>query len=376
MSTAGSMATLARALAEALDGGAPVRLDEVAGQQLLPAPPGTALVVRTSGSTTGTGRPVALSAAALRHSAHATHDHLGGPGQWLLALPPTHIAGVQVLLRSILAGTEAALVPAGGFDPAAVATAISGMRTDQRRYLSLVPTQLRRMLRSGPAAIDALRSLDGVLLGGAATSPPLLAEAAGAGVAVVAGYGMTETCGGCVYDGEPLAGVRIRIDEHGRILLGGPVLATGYLDAGDDPFHTVAGQRWLRTPDAGRIEQGRLQVLGRMDDVVVTGGVNVHPGPTQEALGRLAAVAQVAVVGLPDAEWGQVLTAVVVPAPGGERVDLGRLRTEVGGGPSAPRVLVLADALPMRGPGKVDRVGVRALAQEAIDAGRAERHRG
>lgn len=404
----------------------------------LPAPEGTAVVLRTSGSTTGTGRAVALSADALIHSAMATYEHLSGPGQWLLAIPADHIAGIQVLVRSILSGHDPVLAAPGRFDPGSLAVSIRSMRTDVPRYLSLVPTQLHRALAAGPGVTTALASCAAVLVGGAASSPELLDRARAAGIAVVSTYGMTETSGGCVYDGVPLEGVQVRVDA-GRVYIAGPVLATGYLDGSsrgagagaraegdhtdgsgapgaeggrgvdvggdthgladvdatakaggaavpspDEPFVTIEGQRWLRTPDAGQWHQGRLHVLGRLDDVVVTGGMNVHPGPLERTLGALPEVGDVVVVGVPDAQWGHLLTAVVRPAgttTGSGRApvpDLARVRdvvrSAVGSGASLPRALVFLEEVPLRGPGKIDRIETARRAAAALVAGRGERH--
>src|SRR5690625_5300638 len=252
-------------------GGPPVRLDQVAGTAPPPAPSGTAVVVRTSGSTTGVGRAVALSTEALRHSAGATHERLSGPGQWLLAVPPVHIAGIQVPVRSTLAGYEPVVLPGGRFDPAALAQAIQSMRSDVPRYLSLVPTQLHRVLDAGPEVTSAVATCAAVLIGGAHLPAPLRTRAERAGITVAHNYCMTKTSGGCVYDGLPLHGVRARLAE-GRILLCGPVLATGYLseqhspapDSGPqrmppDPFLMADGDRWFRTSDAGQWVDGRLQ---------------------------------------------------------------------------------------------------------------------
>ena len=220
-------------------------------------------VVQTSGST-GEPRSVLLSATALRASARATHDRLGGAGHWLLALPPDHVAGLQVLVRSILAGTVPTVLAPGPFRAATFIATVAAMPTDGPRYTSLVPTQLVRLLDHA-GATDALRSFDGVLLGGAAAAPDLLTRARAAGVAVVTTYGMTETCGGCVYDGRPLDGVSARLDGDGRILLAGPVLADGYLgrpDLGAEAFVQVDGVRHLRTSDQAPRSDGSLVVLG------------------------------------------------------------------------------------------------------------------
>ncbi|WP_051681814.1 o-succinylbenzoate--CoA ligase [Cellulomonas sp. HZM] len=348
------------ALAAALEGTGPAVApcgpdDE--GRDAGDVPDEVALVVRTSGST-GEPRGVMLSAEALVASVSATHQRLGGPGTWLLALPAHHVAGVQVLVRSVLAGTTPVVVPAGPFRPAAFVATTDTMPTG-RRYTSLVPTQLRRLL-ADDAATDSLRSFDAVLLGGAATPQALLDEARAAGARVVTTYGMSETCGGCVYDGVPLSGVRVRVDDDGRVLLGGPVLATGYLgrpdlDAGS--FVVVDGVRHLRTSDAGRVTDGVLTVLGRLDDVVVTGGEKVAPAAVEELLAALPGVAEVAVVGVPDDEWGQAVVAVVVPRAGATPPTLADVRAAATAiaPAAAPRRLEIVDHLPTRGPGKTDR---------------------
>ncbi|WP_022917162.1 o-succinylbenzoate--CoA ligase [Ruania albidiflava] len=363
--------TLLAGLTRALDGGPPVVLGSVS-QCHIDAHPEVALVLSTSGSSSGRGRPVGLTAAALRASAAATAERLAGPGQWLLTLPAHHVAGVQVLCRSVLAGTVPVRTPPGPFRPEVLARTIAQMRTDVPRYVSLVPTQLVRVLRS-EEAVAALRSCAAVLVGGAATSTAVLTQARAAGVQVVTTYGMTETCGGCVYDGVPLPGVQVRLGAAGRVLLAGPMLAVGYLDGGEQPFVEADGQRWLATGDAGQLTDGVLTVVGRIDEVIVTGGVNVHPVAVESALSEAREVAEVCVVGVPDAEWGQLVTAVVVPAPG-SAVSLAALRDRTGGGPHAPRALVTVPSLPVRGPGKTDRRRVAALAAAQLAAGRGQRH--
>jgi O-succinylbenzoic acid--CoA ligase len=194
-------------------------------------PEGTALVVGTSGST-GTPKLAMLSASALTASAAGTHERLGGPGSWLLAMPPHHIAGVQVLLRCIASGTEPGFVDLSeGFSAGAFIAAATTFHGD-RRYTALVPTQLARLL-DDERATAALAEFEAVLVGGAASPPALLAGARDAGVSVVTTYGMSETCGGCVYDGIPLSHTEIRLDDDGRIHLAGATLATGYLGRPD-----------------------------------------------------------------------------------------------------------------------------------------------
>ncbi|GEN80940.1 O-succinylbenzoic acid--CoA ligase [Actinotalea fermentans] len=330
-------------------------------------PDDVALVVTTSGST-GEPRAVLLDVAALRASADATHDRLGGPGRWLLTLPLHHVAGLQVVVRSLLAGAAPVSPPAGdGFDPAAVAAHLAALPPDERpRYGSVVPTQLHRIVALAGRDLRPWADLDAILVGGAATAPALLARARDAGLRVVTTYGATETSGGCVYDGVPLAAATARIAD-GVVHLGGPTLARGYLgrlDLDAATFVTAEGARWFRTGDLGELHDGVLRVLGRADDVIVTGGVKVAPAAVEAVLAELPGVAQVCVVGVPDDEWGSRVVAVVVPG-GGRVPDLAEVRAVVRrtlGAAAAPRRVVLADALPERGPGKVDRAGVAALA--------------
>lgn len=418
---------------------------------------GVDMVLRTSGSTTGTGKLVGVSMDALVASARATHKRLGGAGIWVLALPAYHAAGVQVLVRAAVAGTrvfnaykeggfdpqhlaqvidaacaaagdaapscgdDAASSRAGGAGEAALAAGGAGRACPV--YTSLVPTQLRRALDDEQLR-GALARLDAVLIGGAAADAQLLEQAKAAGIKVVTTYGMSETCGGCVYDGQPLPGVSMDVDQAtGAIWLSGPMLATGYLGdeertrrcfvsrpqagegtsgvggtasaaesteagatrpgaeagaggpgAGSDAGTGEPARRWFITSDRGHIVDGRLQVLGRLDDVIISGGIKVEPGPIEALLALNPLVSECAVVGLPDLQWGQVVTAVVVPAsmPGLGRVDEGAILAQIRvyleqklSGAQCPKQVLLADALPYKGIGKVDR---RALAQSLARA--------
>jgi O-succinylbenzoic acid--CoA ligase len=295
-----------------------------------------------------------LSAAALRASGDATHARLGGAGSWLLTLPAHHIAGMQVLLRSVLAGTEPVVIDvADGFDPGALPAAVASM-SGPRRYTSLVPTQLVKAL-DHPDAVASLAALDAVLLGGAATPAPVLRRATDAGITVVRTYGMSETCGGCVYDGVPLDGTHVRIDGDGRVLLGGPMLASGYRGLPDHPAFAEPG--WFRTDDAGAVTDGVLSISGRLDEAISTGGLTVVPQVVEAALVAHPGVRECAVIGLPDERLGRRVTAVVVAEPGTEPT-LAELRSFVErtlDPTAAPRELHLVDTLPLRGPGKIDR---------------------
>jgi O-succinylbenzoic acid--CoA ligase len=317
-----------------------------------------AVVVSTSG-TTGPPKGAMLTASALTASAEATHRRLGGPGRWLLALPAYHVAGLQVLVRSVIAGTSPTPVPPG-FDGAELTSAIASMGSG-RRYASLVAAQLDKALRD-PAASSALASLNAVLIGGGPMPAGLAEKATAAGISVVRTYGMSETAGGCVYDGIPLEGVRVRIND-GRVVLGGTTLAKGYRNpVQPDPFVEPG---WFRTDDIGVVDDsGVLRVLGRVDDGISTGGLTVLPQLVEAALATHPAVADCAVFGVPDDRLGQRVVAAVVVAAGCAAPNFAELRAHVASSlPStaAPREVHLIDELPRRGIGKVDR---RALAAQ------------
>ena len=346
---------------------APADLPEPRADDL---PDGLALVVGTSGST-GTPKRALLTASALRASARATHERLGGRGQWLLAMPAHHIAGLQVLVRSVVAGTEPRAVDtSAGFTVDAFAAATASLdSTVPRHYTALVPTQLVRLLQD-PRGRAALQRYDAVLLGGAAAPSALLAAAEAHAVPVLTTYGMSESAGGCVYDGQPLACSRVRVEADGRILLGGDTLASGYLgrpDLTDAVFvRDTDGRRWFRTDDQGSLRpDGRLVVAGRVDDVINTGGVKVPPHQVEEALlSHVAGVSEAVVVGTPDPEWGEAVGAVVVLTDGRQDLTLGEVRTALRGalpGPALPRRVVVVASIPVRGPGKPDRDEIRRI---------------
>lgn len=316
-------------------------------------------VVETSGST-GAPKRVMLPRSAVLASAAASASRVGGTGRWLLALPAAYVAGLNVIARSLLAGYDPVVLAAeSSFAEAARATVADGTPG----FLSLVPTQLHRLLGTDA---EALRLFDTVLLGGGPIDPALRRRAESEGVRVVATYGSAETCGGCVYDGMPLDGVAVALDRDGRIRIGGPTLFAGYQG---DPALTAEAlvDGWFVTSDAGRLdEDGRLRVLGRVDDVIVSGGVNV-PGPAVAArLREHPAVEAAEVLGVPDEEWGnRVVAFVVAPAdPSGDGL-LAELRdwvADVHPRSWAPARLVRLDAIPLLPNGKPDRIALRGLA--------------
>lgn len=366
---------------------------------LVPYPRELALVVSTSGST-GSAKHAMLTAGNLRASASATLDRLHGPGSWLLALAPHHIAGIQVLVRGIVAGTTPEVldltVP---FTADAFCAAAERLRhRDGPYYTSLVPTQLARLMQDR-AGRESLTWFDAVLVGGAALPAPLARAAQEAGATLVTTYGMSETAGGCVYDGRPLDQVQVRLDTGerdaagqidpatgipdagegtGRIWLGGPMVAAGYLGDRERTLASFAdqdGTRWFRTDDLGRWvgpagpDGPRLQVVGRTDDIVNTGGLKIAPAVVEAAvLAYLPQVGDCVIVGTPDDEYGEAVSLAIVLRPEltsqVPRPTLAHVRDSLRDHlPAAalPRRLAIVDALPRVSIGKVDRAALRGL---------------
>jgi o-succinylbenzoate---CoA ligase len=352
----------AAALRRTLEAFAPATIENMAGTSTVGVAPGgsappvladeTAVVIATSGST-GVPKGVQLSAAAMMASAAASLARIGaGPGEsWLCCLPTFHISGIGVLVRSLLTGTDPVLVPAVSPE---VLTA-SGCA-----HVSLVPTQLRRLLDAGAGA----GQVKTVLLGGAPAADSLLAEAGAAGWRVITTYGMSETCGGCVYAGVPLDDVQVRLGPRGQIEIAGPVLFSGYLGQPELTAAALDGG-WFRTTDLGEHgPDGRLVVRGRADDVINTGGEKVVPGEVEAVLGTCEGVADVVVIGLPDPEWGEAVTAFIVPADPGGPPQLDRLRSavrEVLPARAAPRKLVFVPEFPLLASGKPDKAELRRI---------------
>ena len=379
-----------------------------------------ALVVGTSGST-GTPKRTALTARALAASAAATEQFFGSnsdaASQWLLALPAHYIAGAQVLARSVLAGTAPVIarsvIEPVHFSPEVFLQAVERM-SSARRFISLVPTQLHKLLESADADShlgadihEALGSFTGILLGGAPASADLLAAATALGLNTVTTYGSAETAGGCVYSGSVLPGVRVELvpeegmpavpdtdgkpAQVGRIWISGAHLASGYIgDAARtaEHFFTAAdGTRWYRTDDYGLLSpandpdstthgsEPRLQVLGRSDDVLISGGVKISARAVATVLEEHPAVREACVVGLPDARWGTAIAAAVtlVPSAGAtpaenspalneELCALLRARcAEKLGAPAAPKQLSILPDFPLTSTGKPDRAEIYSI---------------
>jgi o-succinylbenzoate---CoA ligase len=360
---------VAASLAESLHGGppiAPLPADAVERAQaitmLQPTQPLTetdaAAVVATSGSTAAP-KGVVLSRGAIRASVEATHDRLGGIGEWILALPPHYVAGLMVLARACLAGTRVVPVRSDLRDLPEVARGPA-----ERRYISLVPAQLDRAL-GRPDVSEALASLSSVLVGGGLTDPALVERATAQGIRVVTTYGMSETCGGCVYDGRPLPGVDVELDDGDRIMIRSRSLFSGYRLRPDLTVAALVDGRF-RTQDRGRWQAGRLIVLGRADDIVITGGHKVDLGEVERCVQHWAAdrQARAVVLGILDAVWGTVIVAVS-DSPG-PLEDVQAAVCQALPVYAMPRELIHLDPLPWLASGKPDRVAIRSMIMKTL----------
>lgn len=326
-----------------------------------------ALVIETSGSS-GAPKRVALSTEALLASAAAVESELGGTGQWLLALPANYIAGVQVLVRSIVGSTTPVVQPPGHFSARVFALLIDELDAPQK-FSSLVPAQLARVIDAGEADAGIrrqLQRLDAILIGGQALPAALYDRAEELGLNVRRTYGSSETAGGCVYDGRPLSMASARVTA-GELELSGPMLAEGYL--GDDQltdrkFYTDRGRRWYRTADSGDVIDGVVRVSGRIDNVIISGGIKISLDRVERVVQALDGFRGAVVVPQPSEEWGQV--SVVVTEGPVDADSLDRVRAAVIAGPgraAAPVRIVHVDALPTLASGKPDRLALaRSLA--------------
>ena len=322
------------------------------------------LVVETSGST-GSPKRVALTADAVLASAAASNGALGEPGQWLLALPVHYIAGINVLARSLAASIPPVPVAPGRMDAATVLAAIARM-TEKVRYTALVPAQLGRLLDEADAddeLRDAIAGFSRILVGGQSTPAALVDRARAHGWRVTRTYGSSETCGGVVYDGRPIGQSLVRIVD-GRVELGGPTIAEYYLG---DPERTESvfvehdEHRWYRTDDAGELVDGVLRVTGRLDDVIVTGGLKVRLGDVERVVREQPGLSDAVVVAGHHPEWGEVPVVVTTARP-----DLVTLRRAVGAvlPPEArPDRVMTVDALPTLPSGKPDRLAIAERAR-------------
>ena len=390
------MAALAEALAVALAGGPAVAPVPVTGgaevyadrirAALRPDDPAVPLeradvvaVVSTSGST-GDPRGVLLTDSAVRTATAALERRLGGPGDWVLALAGHSVGGLMVVVRALLAGTGLHVDPSTGgaasFDARVFAATVAAARAGgaERLYGSLVPTQLQRLVDAGEVGLDALRGLDVVLSGAAATPPGLLETLRSNGIRVLASYGMSETCGGCAYDGIPQPGLAFRTDAAdgrslGRLSVTGRAVAAGYRLR---PDHPALRDGTAVTGDLGVIDaDGRVTVVGRADDVVVVGGTNVALPAVEAALRALPGVGDACVVAGPDEQWGaRVVAFVSAPAGSGDATDeqlAAAVRAALGRA-AVPRAFVRLPQLPLLPSGKPDRRALQHLASSTSSA--------
>jgi len=332
-----------------LDPGAPALEVERILARLRPddgVAPEVAALVATSG-TTGEPKGVELTWAGLRASAEAVSAVLGaGPGdRWLCCMPLHHVGGLAVLARSWVSGVPLTVLPR--FDVEEVAAAADAGAT----LVSLVPTMARRLVDAG---VD-LGRFRRVLVGGGPSD--------GWAGPVSRTYGLTETWGGAVHEGHPLPGVEVALGAGDEILVRGEVVMRGYRLAPAETAAAVGPDGWLRTGDAGALDaDGRLSVVDRLRDLVITGGVNVSPTEVEQVLAAHPAVADVAVAGAPDPEWGERVVAWVVPRDPGDPPTLAGLRSfaaERLSAPKLPRQVVMVDAVPRTPGGKPQRGRLR-----------------
>ncbi len=327
-------------------------------------------VVQTSGST-GRPRGVVLSRRAFAASAAASAENLPifASDRWLIYLPLSHVGGLSIVTRCLLARSAVVLAPSrAGFDPAALTDAIARAEVT---LLSIVPTQLVRLLELTPEwrPPPALRA---VLVGGAASSPELLERARRCKIPVLATYGLTEACSQVATQrldasvppgsvGRPLPGIEVRIVD-GEIQIRGRTLLSSYHPATSSPF---VDDGWLRTGDLGRIDaDGALYVVGRAREVIVTGGENVHPLEVEAALERVPGVRSACVFGVPDPTWGELVAAALVPFPGArvDAVSIGAHLRELLAPFKRPRRIAVLEELPKTASGKSDRAATRRMA--------------
>lgn len=311
----------------------------------VPIDPEVALVVATSGSG-GAPRLAELSHGAVRAAVEAASARLQSTSEdpWLCCLPIAHIGGMLVILRGLITGAPVIVQP--GFDTERFES------EREARFTSLVPTMLLRLLKQG-ADLARFRS---ILVGGAALSDSLAGRARSAGARVVSSYGLTESCGGVVYDGLALPGIEVRIGDEDEIQLRGPAVMHGYRLDAEATEAALTGDGWLKTRDAGSLVDGHLRVLGRIDEVIVTGGEKVWPDEVEGVIREHEAVREVLVCGKPDPEWGERVVAYVVPSQMGSLPTLDALRgfvTERLASFKAPREMVLVESLPRTSSGKL-----------------------
>jgi len=297
------------------------------------------LVVATSGST-GTPKEIALTSAALAASATASNKYLKATtgNTWSLLLPLTHIAGVNVLVRAMQLETL----------PLDVRNHVGAY--PHADFTAIVPTQLFNALNEDSDLLKHLQGAKAVLVGGASLSQELRAQGASAGINIITTYGMSETSGGCVYNGEPLDGVAVEITSDGRVKISGPVLAEMEKEDG-----------WFVTQDLGKIVDGKLHVIGRSDDVIISGGENISLSAIEAELNKKFPDLVVAAFSTPDSKWGHALHIAAQTNDEGLKEQITDVLVKAMGTHAKPKSVILVDKLPLIGIGKVDRVSLTKM---------------
>ncbi len=340
-----SMSSLMVELTSALTGQGPaIGLGEVESTHV---PDRVSVVIATSGST-GNPKEVGLSSGALLASARSSNAFLGAKfgDTWSLLLPLTHIAGLNVLIRSMELGTT----------PLDLREA---KRYPNANFTAIVPTQLFRALNGDDVLLTHLKNCTAVLVGGAALSQEVRQQAMENSINVVETYGMSETCGGCVYNGLPLNGVDVEISAEGLIRIRGPVLATGYLND-EGSWQSACIDGWFTTNDLGTISDGKLSVIGRADDVIISGGENISLTAVEKVLSAAFPHIESVAFGVPDSEWGSALHIACAGGSHPSEKEISSVLALSLGDLAKPKGVLFLEKLPLISIGKVDRA---ALAQ-------------
>jgi O-succinylbenzoic acid--CoA ligase len=312
-----------------------------------------ACIVESSGST-GVPKRVSISVEALTHAATAGQERLGPAGQWLLALPINFIAGQQVLLRSVLANTQPVIMNTSLPFTTEAFFRSANLMTQANKYTSLVPAQLARLVaecEKDQALLEVLRGFRAILVGGQATAIELQQRALDLGLKVVISYGMTETSGGCVYDGIPLEGVRLKIAPDGRLLIQGKTLAENQDD-------------WIFTNDLAELtDSGKLLILGRADRVIISGGLKLSLDRVEYLGSQLAGVEEIAAVSISDQTWGERVGICYVGSPE-VADDIANQLAELLGPAGKPIRVIRVDKLPKLATSKIDTLSISRLFQQ------------
>ena len=345
-----SLAELMSHLTKSLENTGPALALSHITTQLVPSE--IAVIVSTSGST-GAAKEVGLTSAAIQASAQASNEFIGATtgSVWSLLLPLTHIAGINVLVRSLKSQTTPIDL-----------THNVGKYPDVD-FTSIVPTQLFRALSSEPDLLSLLQNCNAVLVGGAALSDELRDQAKSQGLRIIETYGMTETNGGCIYDGKPLNGVEVKLNSDGLIQISGATIATTYLNQVEQWNSNFDGT-WFTTSDLGRMDNGTLKVLGRTDDVIVSGGENISLPLIESTLKRGFAKLECAAFSKNDLEWGQALFLAVVGTPIDNENEIRNYLENELGEYAKPKGFIYIDSIPKTSLGKVDRPKLKELARD------------